>query len=309
MNRKAFTLVELAIVLTVVGLVAGGSFKVIKSMRDRNKITEAKDAVNVAKDATIGFSMKWVDLPTSTEFNNDLSPIKRNQNTFFYFADPQLSNDIDICSFNTTELDVTIYESGSLDRTIDDVAFIVADASINNNMQTAATGTGPYIIRIDDPLATVDRNNIDYVRTTDEYDDIVKWVTLAELQSLVNCSDHQLVITNDNALPRDINQSTYVGANIFADGGFPFPDGSDVGSNDDYEWCMESPSGIWANFYCGTATFSSETDCSSATYHQCTSPTIIGTTGNAGTYNFNMYVRDRTSTIKKNFTITIDRSN
>ena len=98
-------------------------------------------------------------------------------------------------------------------------------------------------------LATVDRNNIDYVRTTDEYDDIVKWVTLAELQSLVNCSDHQLVITNDNALPRDINQSTYVGANIFADGGFPFPDGSDVGSNDDYEWCMESPSGIWANFY------------------------------------------------------------
>ena len=311
MNRKAFTLVELAIVLMVVGLLVGGSFKVIKLMRERNKVTEAKDAVKAAKDATIGFAMEWVDLPTPTEFTNDLSPSKGvSEGDIFYFTDPQLANGADVCSFPSTNLNVTIFNSGILTRTVNNVAFVIAARSANNNMQTAVAGNSPYIIRIDDPSATVDRNNSDFLRASDEYDDIVKWVTLPELHNLVNCLDHKLVITNDNALPRDINHTAYVGANIFADGGFPFAD-SDGDGKDDYEWCMESTSGAWPNSYtCGSATFTSQTDCtlSSSTYNQCTSPTIVGTTGPAGTYNFNMYLRDSRRTIKKSFTITIDGS-
>ena len=234
MNRKAFTLVELAIVITIIGVLVGGSFKVLKSMRDRNKMTEAKEYVNIAKDTTIGYSMEWIDLPTQTEFNDDLSPTKgTNEGDIFYFADPQLANDDDICSFNSTDLDVTIYDSGTITRTIDNIAFVVAARSVNYNMQTGVKEPGsssPYEVRIDDPGATVDRNSSDFVRTSDEYDDIVKWVTLSELQQHARCSDKPLRIVNDK-LP-DTDTTLLYNATIVLDGNYTPPTSNNCTSSE-----------------------------------------------------------------------------
>ena len=224
MNRKAFTLIELAIVLMVIGLLIGGSLNVMKSMRERNKITEAKEYVTVAKDSILGYAMEWVDLPTSTEFTNNLSPSKgTDEGNIFYFSDPQLSNEVDICHFTSTNLDVTIFDSGALTRTIDNVAFVVAARSVNYNMQTAVTGSSPYVVRIDDPAAKVDRNSSDFVRTSDAYDDVVKWVTLSELQHNARCSDTPLRIVNDS-LPATVTDiSIPYSATILIDGNFTAP--------------------------------------------------------------------------------------
>ena len=199
MKRQGFTLIELAIALTIMGIVIGGSFQAMKTFRERNKRIEAKEMVKTAKDAIVGYALEYVDLPTLTEFNTDLSPRKGTQAPMLYFSDPKLANDNDICAFSSTDLNVTLYSAGTLNRSISDVAFVVAAASANHNLQTAATGANPYEVRVDDPAYLADRNSIDYTRV-EEFDDEVEWMTLVELQQLVGCMDKPLRFLN-NRLP------------------------------------------------------------------------------------------------------------
>ncbi len=229
MNRKAFTLVELAIVLMVIGLLVGGSFKVMKSMRDRNKITEAKNAVNAAVDAVTGDAMEWTSLVTVPNFNQNLSPVKGQtvaagvlKMPLHYFPDNTLIAN-PVCSQTVTNLNV-IDNSVSPARTISNVAFVVAHESANYNMQTAIDTTStPNVVTIYGPATTADDSttypNIN--RPTDQYDDIVKWVTLAELQRNVRCNDNPLRIVNNN-LP-DTDTTLPYNATIVLDGNYTPP--------------------------------------------------------------------------------------
>jgi prepilin-type N-terminal cleavage/methylation domain-containing protein len=212
MKRNGFTLIELAIVLTIVGLVIGGSFKALKYSRQKAYISEAKESVSAATDSIIGYSMEFVDLPTWMEFARDLAPIDGKvsdlNRSFFYFADPQLQNDEDVCNFNTTNLHIDVYSGGSFDHNISDVAFVVAAQSANKNIQVdAEVSGGANKIKIYDASEKIDNNTKDFDRDSDEFDDVIKWVTLRELKSLVKCKDSIEIITNNIPLI-DIN-TTY----------------------------------------------------------------------------------------------------
>lgn len=307
MKRKAFTLVELSIVLVIIGLLVGGSFKVMKSMRERAKITEAKDSVLVAKNAILGYVMTYPNLPTSSEFQTDLSPVKNNQHPIFYAADTNLSTiNNDICAYNTTSLKV-VDNGVTPARVINDVAFVVAHEGADYNMQTALNGSNEvHIYGADDKVD----DNTTPVNIVDFYDDIVQWVTLAELQQNVDCSQNRLVIINDYALPRDINSSSkYIGANIYADGGYALSDGNDVDTQDDYEWCFEDTYGSlgWLDDNTCDGVLDIAADCSTATFSQCSS-LKLGSNSNpeAGTHRLDIYVKDKVKTVRKSFSITID---
>jgi prepilin-type N-terminal cleavage/methylation domain-containing protein len=318
MKRDGFSLVELAIVLTIMGVVVGGSFSAVKSARNRSYIAESKENVKSAKDAVIGFSMDYVDLPTEDEFSQELSPIKGKKidqdKVFFYFVAPELANDEDICTFDTTSLQVDVYDGATLDHTISDIAFVVAAQGINRNIQTGVNSSAPYIVKVYQAGDTADDNSNDFTRDSDDADDIVSYVTLAELQKSVDCSANKLKIINDHALPRDLSTSTdYVGTssvNVYAAGGYPLSDGGDGDSEDDFEWCLENAP-AWLNNNDCNGNLVSQSDClsASATYNQCTSPTLDGNPslrGSAGTDMFRIYVKDKTKVVNKTFTITLD---
>ena len=230
MSRRAFTLVELAVVLTVLGLVVGGSFKVIKSMRERNSISESKDAVEAAIDAVTGDAMEWDSLISVPDFNQNLSPLKGIKLSsgilkmpIHYLPDNTLIVS-PICSKTSTNLNI-IDNSVSPARIIQNVAFVIAHESSNNNMQTALDTTStPNTVSIYGAATAADDNtaypNIN--RPTDEYDDIVQWVTLAQLQKDVRCSDNPLRIVNDK-LPDTLDTATSYSATIVIDGNYSTP--------------------------------------------------------------------------------------
>lgn len=199
MKRTAFTLIELAIALTIIGIMIGGSLQAVKAMREKSKVAEAKEQVRASKDAILGYVGKWPSLPTVDNFDANLSPIKNNQHAIFYAPDTVLSTiNNDICAYNTTALKVV--DNG---RTIDNVAFVIAHEGANYNMQTARNVN---TVNIYAPSTRIDDNTTP-VNIVDFYDDIVEWVTLSELKENVNCNDKPFRFLNDRLPHGDYNTS------------------------------------------------------------------------------------------------------
>lgn len=213
MKKKAFTLIELSIVLIVIGLLVGGSFKIMKMMREKAKIVEAKEQVLVAKKAVIGFAMQNYYLPNSSEFNQELSPIQNSFHPLLYAADYNLTQ-YDICAFISTSL--KIVDNGTTPvREISDIAFVVVHEGANYNMQTALNGSNEVHIYAADAKVDGDTNLVNIV---ENYDDIVSWMTLKQLQESVGCVNLPFRFINDK-LPNaqesiNYNASLHVENNV-----------------------------------------------------------------------------------------------
>ena len=209
MKKSAFTLIELSIVLVIIGLLIGGSFKILKVMRERAQISRAQDDVQVAKQAIIGNSIiNDNTLPDQDFFKKNLSPIKNNQHQIFYAYDTNLTA-TNICSFKKTGLTVTKYKwnddkSGEEeDKVIENVAFVIVSESQNHNMQTALKDGN---VKFHAPFYKVDDNTTP-INKVEGYDDIVNWVTLPQLQQEARCQDKPFRIINRTLPIADINQS------------------------------------------------------------------------------------------------------
>jgi prepilin-type N-terminal cleavage/methylation domain-containing protein len=214
MKKNAFTLIELSMVLIIIGLLVGGSFKVFKTMRDKAKVTRAQDDVQAAKNAIVGNTIKNANtLPSSSFFTQNLSPVKNNQHPLFYADDSRLES-TNVCAFTTTRLKVQ-----TPTRKINSVAFVIASESSNANMQTALKNgivrTYNYADKVDDNTSPIDR--------VQNYDDTVDWVTLAELQQQSGCANHPLQILNNSLPSTDTESSIHYHATIYVDGNYSTP--------------------------------------------------------------------------------------
>ena len=224
MRREGFTLIELAIALTIIGLVIGGSFQAIKAMRERNKIVEAKDMVKSAKDALIGDANTYGDLSTLANFDQNLSPARAitvgsliKKSLFYFPANSLVNPQVNICTQITTDLEIEDKKSTPA-RIIPNIAFVLAHESANANIQTTLNSSvTPQRVTIYAPHKEVDDNtaapNIN--RTSDEYDDIIEWVTLSELKEAIGCQRPRILNTS---LPDDTNNSSSYHAMIYFDG-------------------------------------------------------------------------------------------
>lgn len=208
MKKRAFTLVELAIALTIIGLLVGGSFKVMKMMREKAKTQEAKEQVIAAKNAVLGYVIEYPNLPSVAEFDANLSTSKDPNHPIFYAADVTLSNpNYDVCAFNSTALKVN--NRGS---TIDNVAFVVAHEGANYNMQTALNGS---VVNIYAPFTQID-DNATLINRAEDYDDIVEWVTLEQLKNEIGCANRPFRFITDK-LPNAKVGVTYPDLNVSAE--------------------------------------------------------------------------------------------
>jgi prepilin-type N-terminal cleavage/methylation domain-containing protein len=184
-EKKGFTLVELAIVLVIVGLTK------------RVKLNESRETVSAAVDSVMGYASinnRVPDLsasPSPTSFWTNV----RTQNDSWgrplvYVFDNNLA--ASICNRTSTNMAVRICNDAACGTfsIINNVAFLVASAGDNANNQTygslaiaVATTINTYLVGI-----PVDNFAGDFTRATDEYDDIVKWMTLPEMQVKLACS-------------------------------------------------------------------------------------------------------------------------
>jgi len=189
MQKRAFTLIELSMVLIIVGIIIGGGFKVFKSQKEKAYVDQAKRDVLAAKSAIIGNAIiNSNTLPDATYFQKNLSPIKSNQHPLLYAYDATLTTQ-SLCSVSSTGL--SIKRAGKPD--INDVAFIVVSESANHNMQTKRNGASVTLYTAADKVD----DNTSPVNKVENYDDVAEWVTLLQLQHDVDCQSKLFRFIND----------------------------------------------------------------------------------------------------------------
>lgn len=308
-KNKGFTVIELAIVIIIIGLIIGIGAGMIGPLTKKIKRDETKEIINADVESLIGFASSIRRLPTVAEFSNSVrNPNDSFSKPLYYIVEPNLtaipSGTSDaICGRRTTSYTICRDAACTAATNIQNAAFIVASGADNSNLQTGILSggvcpTGQTCVRIYE----TDTPNIDECTTAvncpnypaallidrpEAYDDLVKWVTLSELRTKVGCQGTQLKIVN-NELPYGRVGNLYSNVVIYGDGGIPFPSGGN------YKWCIKGtmPTGI-ANPTTGCP---ATTSCASlggeGEWLQASNLIISGTPTAAGSYSINVLLRD-----------------
>jgi prepilin-type N-terminal cleavage/methylation domain-containing protein len=321
---RGMTLVEIAIVLVIIGIVIGLGTALVGPLTKRAKINDTKEIVNADVESVISFaaSNRRLPVPTGTEFTNNVrNPNDAWTKPLYYIVDTNLTTipagtSDAICGRKTTTYTICRDAACTAATNIQNVAFIVASGAENFNLQTGIlTGgvcpAGQTCVRvynvdtagIDDCTTAVNCPNYPaalLINRPEAYDDIVKWVNLDELRTKVGCQGAQLKIIN-NELPSGSVTALY-GAIVYGDGGIPY------GVGGSYRWCIQTTTGILPTGFTATPNVVN-TNClglAEGTWGQANNLQFskLAGTGAAGSYNFSVFVRDNNDTAGTNDNIT-----
>lgn len=193
LNQKGFTLIELAMVLVVIGIVISLGVSLIGPLTKRVKYTESKEIVNAAVESVIGYAITNGKLPDNTKFPTIVrAPNDAWTKPLSYIYDKTLK-DGNICNTTGTNITVKVCPDNSCSTpisTTNNVAFIVVSGGGNYNNQTSGSQeiTSSTLIKVYEP----DVDNIDNytgdINRPEPYDDIVKWIPLEELKTKIGCT-------------------------------------------------------------------------------------------------------------------------
>jgi prepilin-type N-terminal cleavage/methylation domain-containing protein len=187
-----FTLIELAIVLIVIGLLWGASVNLLGWLTDREKYSGNKEILASAVEAIKGYALNNKTLPTLSNFTsivNTPNDVWGKPLIYIYYAN---ATNRTICSFTGTPITVRYCYNTSCSSYNDtqNVAFIVLSSGENMNIQTGfssqAISSNTTIKVYDYGIKNIDDYSAD-VNRPEPYDDMVKIMTLYELQSLLGC--------------------------------------------------------------------------------------------------------------------------
>jgi len=295
--KKAFTLIELALVLIIIGVLLGGGFSIFSLLTKREKVKETKNIVNENTLIIKNYAGLKRKLPNSDEFG---SIVKRSEDVWgkklLYKYAKNLTDDNSICYENSTPITIKICKDKNcrnIAETIPNVAFLILSCGENLNCQT---GLGTKNVRVYIPGINIDNNKSDFYKK-EPYDDIIKWVKLDELKNEADCKEYQIHILN-HELPYGYVGQSYL-ATIFAEGG------KKIYNNGKYKWCYEGslPPGLKANpKYISTNCLRNINNWKKSDYFK-----IEGTPSTEGTYKITVYVRDKNKNYdKRSFVITVN---
>jgi prepilin-type N-terminal cleavage/methylation domain-containing protein len=326
-RQEGFTLIELALVLMIVGIVLGLGAGVVGSLLKDTAVKKTKETIDATFDAVVGFTASNKRLP-ATAPTNEFLPILRTPTdnwgrTINYVYDNNLiaapAGGADICGRRTTTLSIrrcnynpcTDADLASW-TDISNVAMIIWSNGPNYNNQllddnnrTINVNTGPFAGRVRaSMLGTQDVPAVGNP-TGLEFDDIVKWVTIDELRTRAGCQGSPLKILN-NELPFGSKSINYVWnvnplATVFVEGGVPY---TSVGGN--YRWCIQTtaPTGITVrSFYLNLGVPQSaditlsvfNADCLTwpeANWQRSDKLIVSGQPSTEGSYGLTFFVRD-----------------
>jgi prepilin-type N-terminal cleavage/methylation domain-containing protein len=291
-DRSGFTLIELAIVLVIVGLLVGVGSGMVSVLSQAIKVRQTRDSLDENVQAIASWASANNSIPTTATFDT-VAKSKYDSwgRAFIYLYDTNLNTapitKDTICGRRTTNITVT---DSNTSATISNVAYLLLSQA-----DDAATNTTPV-----SPLAISSATTI----AADTAYDLVRWVTLDELRSKVGCQGSPLKIVN-NELPFG-NYSVPYAATITPDGG--------TGS---YLWQVKSsttsymPRGILFTPSMTTTVISGAsrfTNNSSSAWTSASSVlTIGGMPRPAGSYNLTIRVQDSNgNSTSKQFVMTIN---
>lgn len=285
-DDRGFTLVELAVILVIVGMLITMGASLLGPLVKSAKHNETKEALNGAIASVTGFGAINDRIPTTAEFPSTVRMPKDAWGaSLFYIPETNLVTAAagGICGRKTTTLTVVLCPDAACaapTATITDVAFAALSGGENKNIQTANSGGAinvydPDVPNIDDYAADMNR--------AEAYDDVVKWITLNELRIKAGCVGAQLKILN-NELPSGAASSAY-SATAYADGGVPFASGGE------YRWCVQGtlPGGV------AISPATTSVDCASlaeASWGQSDTLVFSGTAAGVGSFNIIIFARD-----------------
>jgi prepilin-type N-terminal cleavage/methylation domain-containing protein len=298
LNNAGFTLIEMAVVLVIVGLLVGLGASMVRPLLERSKRIETLESVKAAAASVTGYAASNNSrLPDAAAFPGTIT--RRNDSwrkPIEYIYDSNLDINTltaDICGRRTTRITVRrCADSGCTTFTdVPNVAFMIVSGGANYNNQTsgsravaAATTINVYNVGVN-----VDNYNGDFARA-EEYEDIVEWVTLNELRSKIGCQGPQLKIVN-NELPYGKVGSLY-DVRLNADSGVPFTAGGA------FKWCLKgtlppglatTPNTPACSLTASCAALGSE---AGTQWSQSNDLRINGTPTTTGAYFFSIYTRD-----------------
>lgn len=280
-SDKGFTLIEIAIVLVLIGIMVSAGASMVGPLTKRAKYTETKQAVDAALEAVIGEGAANDAIPTVAAFPTIVRTFRDSwRQNILYVPDPNLvTGGFGICGRRTTNISLNICPDAACGAptTIPNVAFLIASGGGNYNLQT---GVASPINVYDRGIPGIDDNNADMNRA-EPYDDVVRWVTLNELRIKAGCIGQQLRIINSE-LPSAKSGIAY-NATIFLDGGIPFAGGQ-------YRWCIQRPP--WLNT---TPALFFTPNCAGlpeASWNLGATLVLSGTPAPAGTAGVTVFVRD-----------------
>lgn len=240
-SRQGFTLVEMAIVLVIVGLLVGLGSSMIGPLTNMAKLRETREIIDSDMTSVIGWAASNNRLPDVAAFQ---ASTKRTTDSWtrplIYLYDNNLNTPATkdtICGRRSTQISLQTMDPAA---TINNVAFVII--SQGEDPSTAAPGLfttldGAAVTTATSASLTTPPNPRAIVVPAGT-DDIVRWVTLDELRSKMGCQGAQLKILN-NELPYGSVASAYTTV-ITADGGVPFAVNPDT-----YKWCVSTlPAGF-----------------------------------------------------------------
>ncbi len=196
-NQKGFTLVELAIVLVVIGLLIGAGASLIGPLTKRAKLIENREIVKAAYEAVLGFAAGNKRLPTTTEFTALGVKTSDTYGNPLQYARVPLTN---ICTSTGTFLTVNDSSSGTA-ITKSNVAFIVFSTGENLCNQTgSATGTAFAIPVVGQATACIPAAG-----AAVEYDDIVQYTDIDKIRAQA-CSSFRVTT---ESLPSGTEEFAY----------------------------------------------------------------------------------------------------
>jgi len=288
-NRKGFTLVEIAVVLVIIGLVVSFAATMLRNVGGLTKLREAKDRIVSTADSVAAFAAKNNRLPVFAEFSSTSGTItykdawqkgyqlypKLTPSTFSNFTANGLSN---FCGRTSTRFAVCLNNNCSGSNLINDVAFAVVSPGSNLKLDplTPSPGcpSGKVCLTVQEPGPA--------------YDDIYKYVTLTELKKAAGCIESEArlkIITSD--LPFGNLSTTYSNnVSIIASGGVPWSSGGS------YKWRMNhgalAGTGLGITSPAAFSNFSVAPSSSS----QADKLLISGTPLSTGIYSFSIVVQD-----------------
>lgn len=195
LRNKGVTLIEIAIVLIVIGILLGVGAGLVGPLTKRIKRSDSREVVKAAKEAVLGFAVKYKRLPNTTEFADNIKNTDAWGNTLYYYTHSDLYNPLEgnICYSPYTGF--TVRDIIGPDKT--DIAFIILSTAENGGNDTSLTGLPPFIIQ----------------EQSDTYDDIVTYGSIPELKNnVLACAGIEIVTTTlPNATEDSLYTTTLIG--------------------------------------------------------------------------------------------------
>jgi len=285
-KNYGLTLIEVAIVLVILGLLIGLGAGLIGILIKRTKLVDTREVVKQAREAVFGYVVKYGYLPATLDETGARRLDAWGKELRYYPANELLGSTKYICAVNTTSYSLRecVDTQCSTYNTKSNIAFIVYSTGEDADGNCTGTASPFYIREQGMPYTspcTYNPTNPQYY-----YDDVVAYVSLDEIRDLAGCPKFKITT---EFLHYGYKGSPY-GAQISVTGGFS-----------DYIWNVTGlPSGLSLSTS-GNCTYDSiSLLCTN------TSPCICGNPANYGTFSITIDVTDsKNQTASKTLSLTI----